>query len=85
MFQITSGLSRSRLVAQQLGLADREIERAQHLEAFVRLAQIRMRLLDDRAGFGEALRGLARDRRDFGIDRRDAEIGRIGDALRLPA
>ena len=82
MFQITSGLSRSRLVRSSFGLADREIEGAQHVEAFMRLAQIRMRFLDDRAGLGEALRGLAGDRRDLGIDRRDAEIGRIGDALR---
>ena len=46
------------------------------------LAQVRMRFLDDRAGFGEARRGLPGDGGDFGIDRGDAEIGRVGDALR---
>ena len=49
------------------------------------LAQVGMGFLDDRASFRKALRGLAGDGRDFGIDRRDAEIGRIGDALRLAA
>ena len=83
MFQITSGLSRSRLVRSSAALLQREVERAQHVEAFMRLAQIGMGFLDDGAGFGKALRGLAGDGGDFGIDRRDAEIGRIGDALRL--
>ena len=83
MFQITSGFSRSRLLAQQLRLAEREVERAQHLETFMRLAQIGMRFLDDDAGLREALRRLARDGDDFRIDRRDAEIGRIGDAFWL--
>jgi hypothetical protein len=46
------------------------------------LAQVGMGFLDDRASFRKALRGLAGDGRDFGIDRRDAEVGRIGDALR---
>ena len=41
-----------------------------------------MRLFHDDAGLGKALGRLARDRRHFRIDRRDAEIGRIGDALR---
>ena len=49
------------------------------------LAQVGMGFLDDRARFRKALRGLAGDGRDFRIDRRDAEIGRIGDALRLAA
>ena len=39
------------------------------------LPQIGMGFLDDDAGFGEALRRLAGDGGDFGIDRRDAEIG----------
>ena len=42
-----------------------------------------MRLLDDGAGLGETLRRLAGDGGDLGIDRRDAEIGRLGNALRL--
>ena len=83
MFQITSGLSRSRFVRSSAALRQRKIERAQHVEAFMRLAQIGMRFLDDGASFRKALRGLAGDGRDFRIDRRDAEIGRIGDALRL--
>ena len=49
------------------------------------LAQVGMRFLDDGAGFGKTLRRLAGDGGDLGIDRRDAEIGRIGDALRLAA
>ena len=49
------------------------------------LAQVRMRFLDDRAGLGETLRRLAGDGGDLGIDRGDAEVGRIGDALRLVA
>ena len=49
------------------------------------LAQVGMGFLDDRASFRKALRGLAGDGGDFRIDRRDAEIGRIGDALRLAA
>ena len=71
------------LGAEQLRLGDGEIEGAQHMEAFMRLAQIGMGFLDDHAELREALRGLARDGFDFGIDRRDAEVGRIGDALRL--
>ena len=55
------------------------------MEAFMGLAQVRMGLLDDRAGLGEAQRRLAGDGGDLGIHRRDAEIGRIGDALRLAA
>ena len=61
IFQITSGLSRSRLVRSSCRLADREVEGAQHMEAFMRLAQIGMRFLDDGAGFRKALRGLAGD------------------------
>ena len=49
------------------------------------LAQIRMRFLDDGAGLGKTLRRLPGDGGDLGIDRGDAEIGRIGDALRLVA
>ena len=90
MFQINSGLRRSRhsrghcagerleevaLGAQQIGLGDREIEGAQHVEAFMRLAPVRMRLLHDRSGFREALRGLARNCLNLGIDRRNAKIG----------
>jgi hypothetical protein len=45
------------------------------MEAFVGFAQVRMRLLDDRTQLGKALRGLARDGLDFGLDGRDAEIG----------
>jgi len=37
--------------------------------------------LDDDAGFGKALGGLAGDRGNLGIDRGNAEIGRIGDAF----
>ena len=48
MFQITSGLSRSRLVRSSVGLGQRKVERAQHVEAFMRLAQIGMGFLDDR-------------------------------------
>ncbi|MGY3433462.1 hypothetical protein ACVWWL_004885 [Bradyrhizobium sp. USDA 3696] len=51
----------------------------------MRIAPIRMRLLDDGAGFGKAFRRFPRDRFDFGIDRCDAEIRRIGDALRFAA
>ena len=61
MFQITSGLSWSRW-AQQRRLGHREVERAQHLEAFMRFAQIGMRFLDDDAGLGKrcaALRVMA--------------------------
>ena len=83
MFQITSGLSRSRLLRSSAALLMAKSKRAQHVEAFMRLAQIRMRFLDDRAGLGEPRRRLAGDGGDLGIDRRDAEIGRIGDALRV--
>ena len=44
------------------------------------LAQVGMGFLDDDASFGKALRRLAGDGDDFRVDRRDAEIGRIGDA-----
>ena len=63
----------------------REIARAQHMETFVRLGKIRVGLLDDHAGLGETHRGDARDVRDLWVDRRNAEIARISDALRLPA
>jgi len=45
------------------------------VEAFMRLAQVRMGLLDDRAGLGEPERCLAGDGGDLGIDRRDARSG----------
>ena len=79
------GLEQVALGAQQRRLVKREVERAQHVEAFMGLAQIGMGFLDDGAGLGKTLRGLAGDGGDFRIDRRDAEIGRIGDALRLAA
>ena len=46
------------------------------------LAQVRMGFLDNGAGLGKARSRLAGDGGDLGIDRRDAEIGRIGDTLR---
>ena len=55
------------------------------------LAQIGVRLLDDRAGFRKTLRGFPGDCDDFGIDRADpgwADLGfaqRTGAALRLLA
>ena len=79
------GLEQVALGAQQRRLGERKIERAQHVEAFMGLAQVGMGFLDDGASFRKALRGLAGDGHDFRIDRRDAEIGRIGDALRLAA
>ena len=77
------GLEQVALGAQQRGLGQRKVECAQHVEAFMGFAQVGMGFLDDHAGFRKALRGLAGDGYDFGIDRRDAEIGRIGDAFRL--
>ena len=49
------------------------------------LAKIRMGFLDDRSGFGKPRRRLPGDVGDFGINRGDAEIGRIGNAFRCPA
>jgi hypothetical protein len=46
-----------------------KIVRAQHVETFVGLAQVRMRFLDDRAELGETRRRLAGDGGDLGIDR----------------
>ncbi len=62
------GLEQVALGPQQRRLGEREVERAQHVEAFVGLAQVGMRFLDDGASLGEALRGLAGDGGDFGID-----------------
>jgi hypothetical protein len=39
------------------------------MEAFMRLAQVRMRLLDDGAGLGETGRGLSGDGGDLGMPR----------------
>ena len=85
MFQIISGLSRSRLRAQQrrLGDAKSNARSTWKHSCASRRSGCASSTID--AGVRKALRGLAGDRRDFGIDRRDAEVGRIGDALRLAA
>jgi hypothetical protein len=75
------GLEQVALAAQHRRLAERKIERTQHMETFMGFAQIRMGFLDDDSGLGEALRCLAGDGNDFRIDRRDAEIGRIGNTF----
>ena len=46
------------------------------------LAQVRMGFLDNGAGFREAHSRLSRDGGNLRINRRNAEIGRIGDAFR---
>ncbi len=55
------------------------------MEALMGLAQVRMGFLDNGAGFREAHSRLPGDGGNLGINRRDAEIGRIGDALRPAA
>jgi hypothetical protein len=70
------GLEQIALGAQQRRLADREIERAQHVETFMGLAQIRMRFLDDGAGSAKraaALRVMAATSGSTGVMPRSGE------------
>jgi len=59
------GLEQIALGAQQRRLADREVEGAQHMEAFMGLAQVRMRFLDNRPGLGETRSRLPGDGGNF--------------------
>src|SRR5947209_17757444 len=70
---------------EQMRIFKREVARAQHMETFVRLRKIRMRFFDDHTGLAETQRCVAGDLGDLAVDRRDAEIARISNALRFPS
>ena len=85
MFQITSGLSWSRLVRSSAALL---IAKSKARSTWKHsCASLRSGCASSTMAPASAKRcgGLAGDGGDFGIDRGDAEIGRIGDALRLVA
>ena len=82
MFQITSGLSRSRLVRNSAALLIAKSNARstwKHSCASRRSGCASSTIAPASA---KRCRRLAGDGGDLGIDRRDAEIGRIGDALR---
>src|SRR5438270_9380201 len=68
---------------EQMAELEREVARAQHMKALMRFGEIGMRFFDDHTGLGETLRCVAGDLGDLRVDRRDAEIARISNALRF--
>ncbi len=79
------GLEQIAVAGEQLAARHGEAERAQDVEALERFAEVGVHLLDHDAFGGEAHRGLPGDGGDLGLDRGDAEIGRVGDLARPPA
>ena len=83
MFQITSGFSRSRLVRSSAALESAKSNARSTWKHSCASRKSGWASSTISAGLREALRRLRVTGHDLRIDRRDAEIGRIGDPLRL--